>query len=294
MTLVEQGIAVIWSTAYLDEAERCADVLLLNEGKLIYAGAPAELTKEMAGRSYLLRDVGSDRRRVLTRGVATARGHRRRDPRSERPSRHRSRRPAARAPTALGAPGAEARTGGAALRGCVRGAARRRAAKANRSLDGKVGRAATRRRGGRGQGPDQDIRRLHRREPHRFRDSSRRDFRPARRQRRRQVHHLQDAVRPAASRLPARRTSAASISIARPRPARAQLGYMAQKFSLYGDLSVAQNLAFFAGAYGLGGGAKRDAIDRMVEAFDAGALSRRQFRRSAAWVTSSASRWPAR
>jgi ABC-type multidrug transport system ATPase subunit len=49
---------------------------------------------------------------------------------------------------------------------------------------------------------------------------------------------------------------------------RAQLGYMAQKFSLYGDLSVMQNLSFFAGAYGLRGGAKRAAIDRMVQAFD--------------------------
>ena len=33
--------------------------------------------------------------------------------------------------------------------------------------------------------------------------------------------------------------------------ARARLGYMAQKFSLYGDLSVRQNLEFFAGIYGL-------------------------------------------
>src|SRR5262249_15201136 len=33
--------------------------------------------------------------------------------------------------------------------------------------------------------------------------------------------------------------------------ARARLGYMAQKFSLYGDLSVGQNLAYFADIYGL-------------------------------------------
>jgi ABC-2 type transport system ATP-binding protein len=43
---------------------------------------------------------------------------------------------------------------------------------------------------------------------------------------------------------------------------------MAQKFSLYGDLSVRQNLEFFAGAYGLSGAARRDAIERVATAFD--------------------------
>lgn len=35
--------------------------------------------------------------------------------------------------------------------------------------------------------------------------------------------------------------------------ARQHLGYMAQKFSLYGNLTVAQNLKFFSGVYGLKG-----------------------------------------
>jgi ABC-2 type transport system ATP-binding protein len=42
--------------------------------------------------------------------------------------------------------------------------------------------------------------------------------------------------------------------------ARQHLGYVAQKFSLYGQLTVGDNLAFFARAYGLGGDKKRDRI----------------------------------
>ena len=46
---------------------------------------------------------------------------------------------------------------------------------------------------------------------------------------------------------------------------RQALGYMPQKFSLYSDLSVAANLRFVAGAYGLAGAAAKDAIERAVE-----------------------------
>jgi ABC-2 type transport system ATP-binding protein len=52
--------------------------------------------------------------------------------------------------------------------------------------------------------------------------------------------------------------------------ARGRLGYMAQKFSLYGDLSVAQNLDFFASVYGLDGARKRAKTGAMIEAFDLG------------------------
>ncbi len=52
--------------------------------------------------------------------------------------------------------------------------------------------------------------------------------------------------------------------------ARASLGYMAQKFSLYGDLSVRQNLDFFAGAYDLDRSAAAQAIERMTDVFELG------------------------
>ena len=42
--------------------------------------------------------------------------------------------------------------------------------------------------------------------------------------------------------------------------ARQHLGYVAQKFSLYGQLTVGENLDFFARAYGLGGDKKHERI----------------------------------
>ena len=49
---------------------------------------------------------------------------------------------------------------------------------------------------------------------------------------------------------------------------RAKIGYMSQKFSLYGDISVVENLKFFAGVYGLKGEAKNKKIENMLDIFD--------------------------
>ncbi|MCB1954997.1 MAG: ABC transporter ATP-binding protein [Rhodocyclaceae bacterium] len=56
--------------------------------------------------------------------------------------------------------------------------------------------------------------------------------------------------------------------------ARQRLGYVAQKFSLYGDLSVHENLDFFASAYGLRGKAKRARIAWAKAQFELEAVAR--------------------
>jgi ABC-2 type transport system ATP-binding protein len=70
--------------------------------------------------------------------------------------------------------------------------------------------------------------------------------------------------------------SAGEISVAgydlrhSPSRARSRLGYMAQQFSLYGQLSVQENLNFFGKAYGLGGDLLRQRMDWAFTEFGLG------------------------
>jgi ABC-2 type transport system ATP-binding protein len=60
----------------------------------------------------------------------------------------------------------------------------------------------------------------------------------------------------------------AGIDLATAAPeAKQRLGYMSQKFSLYPDLSVRQNLDFFAGIYGLRGRRRAQVTDAMLDVF---------------------------
>lgn len=47
-----------------------------------------------------------------------------------------------------------------------------------------------------------------------------------------------------------------------------KIGYMAQKFSLYQNLNLTDNLDFFAGIYGLKGKQKKEKIEQMIETFE--------------------------
>ncbi|MBB5374398.1 ATP-binding cassette domain-containing protein [Acidocella aromatica] len=58
-------MGVVWATSYLDEAERCASVLLLHEGKLLSAAPPADFLAPMAGRVCRVTLPAAQRRRAV-------------------------------------------------------------------------------------------------------------------------------------------------------------------------------------------------------------------------------------
>ena len=61
----QDGMTVVWSTAYLDEAERCPGVIMLDGGRVLFAGPPQELTARAQGRVFLLRaDAGTHKREL--------------------------------------------------------------------------------------------------------------------------------------------------------------------------------------------------------------------------------------
>lgn len=267
--LVDDGIAVVWSTAYLDEAELCDDVLLLNQGKLLFQGPPRALTDRMQGRTYLLSGVESGRRTVLAGALerdgivdGAIQGEKVRLVFDERttPGDAASFAPGADpgplslAPTAPrfedafvdilgGGPGglsrlseqmqAVADDGAAVIE--AKGLVKRFG---NFTAVNDVSFSIRRGEifgflGPNGAGKSTTFKML--------------------------CGLLQPSEGSA-------HVTGLNLKTASSE-ARRNLGYMAQKFSLYGDLSVRQNLNFFAGAYGLSGRRRRDKIGRMIEIF---------------------------
>jgi ABC-2 type transport system ATP-binding protein len=63
--MVSEGVTVVVSTAYMDEAERCDRVMLLYEGRSVVIDAPGNLQKSLAGRVFVLRTDELRRAREL-------------------------------------------------------------------------------------------------------------------------------------------------------------------------------------------------------------------------------------
>jgi ABC-2 type transport system ATP-binding protein len=61
----EQGLTVLLSTSYLDEAERCGHVIVLHEGKVLAQGPPTDVTRLAAGRVFLADPSAGQRARDL-------------------------------------------------------------------------------------------------------------------------------------------------------------------------------------------------------------------------------------
>jgi ABC-2 type transport system ATP-binding protein len=63
----DEGMSVLLSTAYLDEAERCDEVILMHAGKRLGQGTPASFSQPMRGRSFHISSPATGKRRLQTR-----------------------------------------------------------------------------------------------------------------------------------------------------------------------------------------------------------------------------------
>jgi ABC-2 type transport system ATP-binding protein len=57
--IVSQKVTVLLSTAYMDEAERCDHVILLHEGEILAQGNPAQLAAPLEGHAFVLENISA-------------------------------------------------------------------------------------------------------------------------------------------------------------------------------------------------------------------------------------------
>ncbi len=62
-----EGMSVLLSTAYLDEAERCSEVVLIHEGQILGTGVPRNFSAPMKGRTYSISAPGMPKRTMQKR-----------------------------------------------------------------------------------------------------------------------------------------------------------------------------------------------------------------------------------
>ncbi|MDR9501110.1 MAG: ATP-binding cassette domain-containing protein [Desulfurivibrionaceae bacterium] len=72
--VAEEGMSVLLSTAYLEEAERCDDVVLLHEGRVLYHGPPADFLSQQEGRTYWLKTEQGQGKRAAQEKLARGDG----------------------------------------------------------------------------------------------------------------------------------------------------------------------------------------------------------------------------
>jgi ABC-2 type transport system ATP-binding protein len=60
--MLDAHTTVVWSTAYLDEAEALDHIILLNEGRAIFEGNPQEAIRSVSGRVFVFPNVYSQKR----------------------------------------------------------------------------------------------------------------------------------------------------------------------------------------------------------------------------------------
>jgi len=257
------GLTVLLSTAYLDEAERCAEVVLLNQGRVLAQREPADLAAMAAGRVFAVTHPALPRHEMLrrlaeSRGVVDVlpRGDGARAVAEGRGGIEESLPGAVIAPIAprledafmllLRAERSAADSGQIAIR----------PRDVSRSADAIVVRDLKRRFG-------------------RFYAVKGVTFTV----RRGEVFGLLGAngagksttFRMLCGLLPITSGQAlvAGLDLARAAAdARARIGYMAQRFSLYGNLSVVENLRFFSAAYGLKSEVQRERMAWALDQFD--------------------------
>ncbi len=261
--LSQGGTTVLWSTTYLDEAERCREVLLLHEGRLLAHGPPVGFTAPLRGRTFLAR-VPPERRRKLCAlaiampGIADAAIH-------------------GAGVRLITRPGVSAPDSGAFAGIVVEPLAPRLEDAFAATLAGKSAAAPlpalSSVRAEMPGGPVIEAKELTKSFGG-FIAVDRVSFTV----RRGEIFGLlgpNGAGKSTIFRMlcgltaPSAGTArVAGIDLARAASqARAHIGYMPQKFSLYGDLSVRQNLDFFAGAYGLSGARREMRIRWVLDEF---------------------------
>ncbi len=277
---VEQyGTTVLLSTAYLDEAERCDEVVILDEGELIGQGPPSRFREPLSGRAFHVRIPGRKDREVqeLLRpkpeviDSVIEGDHVRVVLREE----------GARAPQrVVGEPSAVIEPVPPRFEdGFIAMLRARRTGRTEPRTESETVRASVGAGRGRHDEPVIEVRKVARRFGD-FYAVKGVSFRVSRGE----IFGLLGAngagktttFRMLCGLLPASagELRVAGVDVRRAAAAaRARIGYMSQKFSLYGTLSVIDNLRFFSSAYGLAGRRRRTRIDWAKSEFGLGSVS---------------------